>query len=1078
MAKLWKPLSCLLTSAIVITPVAMIATQNQATANATPQLATMQTFALSKAKTVNPTTAYYVSEDLFSLNVWDDKKDKPNQANLNKFKQLKENLEKTNDPNLEQLKTELVQTIDQVQGYHDYHQAKKAFAEFGSSTDAAIAWEDIKASVLQAYGNPPENWDDFENLKNINEQLLTISGITNDNQSVIETLSYQQLKTQDLLNSSTPNPTTDDIATVAGTDYKMLVKIATLDPTKAGIYQLNFQLDQKDYVWIIDNQTNQLGKDLTNFSDQLISFGRLTQYQDLKNKPLELGNFVLKATTVNEQPVVDVMVRLKQNQTMSQIQFSQPNSEQDQTLSPLKFGILDVQLKQDQTFQSLINNHGKTKAATTLIDPATNTQDSKTQAAKTIQFFNQSTVMTKATNNDQWQTNPTNQHLTWYSLANQPLSFNLNLINANVATKPQFKPLYDVQSGLQQILKPTYDGQSVPTLANQSLLINKTTFEKLPELVQTNWDQLSSLKLSASTTKGFAKQTLSFNNHIWYLDFDLNHPTFSPDLNQDQTFVLKDIRQAIFFESPRDLTFNNNQDSTLAPTIKDHPNALALKTVANLIKNYQDPQNPIAKMEISPNLKVLQWDQIAKLTNLASVTTSLAIFNDNQAKTYHDLWSYLNTFINQANQILKQIFGQTIANQLDPNRYQNQDSLAIVNQWFNINNPYLTNFNQSQVVFNQISNIVNDFKPNQDPSADQIKALNYQVEILITYQLEAIVNQFQALALIPFYQQLTNLINDPTKSQKSVIDGNQIKLLTINEHQFATLEQPLKATKVELTVQQQLISLIKLLRHDQVDLALGLLKPIQRQTWSTYDETKLTTFDPNEHIAINFQKAFLWVNIFAYFGFDLISPYLNQATIDPTKPLQIFDLNQQKLLNFDQGLETLITNLIAKPQLIKTIIAGFNIYQVLNQKLLAIANGTYQSPVATISNQQLVSAINQVLNQPVATNQQLEGWNLIISGDPNQLNRFINDLSTFNQANFTKIINAINDDQNIIKILNLFAPDWKREPANPQLIGIISGATLGGLALLAASGFIAYAYRKENFQKYQSKVKYQIESGE
>ena len=106
---------------------------------------------------------------------------------------------------------------------------------------------------------------------------------------------------------------------------------------------------------------------------------------------------------------------------------------------------------------------------------------------------------------------------------------------------------------------------------------------------------------------------------------------------------------------------------------------------------------------------------------------------------------------------------------------------------------------------------------------------------------------------------------------------------------------------------------------------------------------------------------------------DRISPYLNQATIDPTKPLQIFDLNQQKLLNFDQGLETLITNLIAKPQLIKTIIAGFNIYQVLNQKLLAIANGTYQSPVATISNQQLVSAINQVLNQPVATNQQLEG---------------------------------------------------------------------------------------------------------
>lgn len=1074
MAKLWKPLSCLLTSAIVIPPVVMIATQNQATTNATPQLAKMQTFSQSPSKTVNPQTAYYVSEDLFKLNVWDDAKDEANQANLEKFKKLKENLEQTNDPNLEQLKTELVQTIDQVQGYHDYHKAKKAFAEFGSSTDAAIAWEDIKASVLQAYGNPPENWDDFENLKNINQQLLTISGITNDNQSVIETLSYQQLKTQDLLNSSTPSATPDDIATVAGTDYKMLVKIATLDPTKAGIYQLNFQLDQKDYVWIINNQTNQLA-DLNNFSDQLSSFGRLGQYQDLQNKPLELGNFVLKTNLIDEQPVVDVMVRLKAKQTMNQIQFRQPISEQDQILNPLNFGILDVQLKQDQTFQSLINNNGKTRSTTTLIDPATNQQDSKTQAAKAIQFFNQSTLMKKAANNDQWQANPTNQNLTWYSLANQPLSFQLNLINTNVDSTPQFKPLYDVQSGLQQSLKLTYDGKTVPTLANQSLLINKTTFEKLPELVQSNWDKLSSLNLDASTAKGFAKQSLSFNNHIWYLDFDLNHPTFSPDLTQDQSFVLNDITQAIFFEAPRDITFTNTQNSTLRPTIKDHPNALALKTVANLIKDYQDPQNPIAKMELSPNLKVLVWDQIANLTNLASATTSLAIFNGNQVKTYHDLWTYLNTFTKQAHQILNQIFGKTVANQIDPNRYQNQDTLAIVNQWFNINNPYLTNFNQSQVVFNQISTIVNNLK---DPSAEQVKALNYQVEILITYQLEAIVNQFQALALIPFYQQLANLINDPTKSQKSIIDARQIKLLTINEHQFATLEQPLKATKVELSVQQQLISLIKLLRHDQVDLALGLLKPIQRQTWSTYDESQLTTFDPNEHIAINFQKAFLWVNIFAYFGFDLISPYLNQATIDATKPLQIFDLNQQKLLNFDQGLETLVVNLATKPNLIKTIVAGFNIYQVLNQKLLVIANGTYQSPVTNISNQQLVSAINQVLNQPVATNQQLEGWNLIISGDPNQLNRFINDLSTFNQANFTKIINAINDDRNIIKILNLFAPDWKREPANPQLIGIISGATLGGLALLAGSGFIAYAYRKENFQKYQSKVKYQTEGGE
>ena len=1070
MTKLWKPISWFsaLCTPLVIAPV-VITNQNANQDNLNRQIVKMQDvqpFVDKQTKTVNPTTAYYVSEDLFALNVWDDKKDEANQANLNKFTKLKENLEKTNDPNLDQLKAELVQTIDQVQGYHDYHQAKKAFAQFGSSSDAAIKWEDIKASVLQAYGNPPEQWDDFENLKNINDQLLTISGITSENQSVIDTLSYQQLKTQDLLTTSSPTTTTDNVSDVAGTNYKMLAKIATLDPTKAGIYQINFQLDQKDYHWIIDNQTNQLEKDLTNFSDQLISFGRLEQYQDLKNKPLELGNFVLKATTVDEQPVVDVMVRLKDKQTMTNISFTQPTNDQDPVLNPLNFGILDVQLNKDQTFQSLINNHGKTKAATTLIDAQTNTQDSKTQAAKAIQFFNQSVVMTKATNNDQWQTNPTNQSITWYSKAQAKVNFNLNLINANVESTPQFKPLYDIQSGLQQSLNLNFDGQSVPTLATQNLFINKTTFEKLPQLVQTNWDKLSAFKLNATTNQAIAKQTLSFNNHIWYLDFDLNHPTFSPDLNQDQTFVLKDIRQAIFFENPRGLTFSNDQSSTLSPTIKDHPNALALKTVAGLISQYQNPDSPIAKMSVSKNLQVLIWDQIGAITKLADATTAKAIFNQDQSQTYHHLWNYLTTFINQAQTILKQIFGKSIADQIDPNRYQDQDTLSLVNQWFNINNPYLINFNQSQAVFNQISTIAAAITNLKAATPDQIESLNHQVEILIQYQLEAIVNQFQALALEPLYQQFMHLFSDQTKSTKSVIDPQQISSTTVDQFTFATLKQPLKATTQELSFQQQLLNLIKLLRHEQFDLGLGLLSPIQRQVWNSFDETKLSSFTTSDHIAINFQKAFLWANIFAYFGFDLINPYLNQATINSTQPLQAFSSKTQKLVSLDQALELLMENLIQDQNQIKQIIAGFNLYQILNQKLIAIANGNYQSPILTISNQQLVSALNQVLDLPVATKNQLENWNLIINGDPNRVDRFINDLTTANP----KLIAAINDDQNIIKILNLFAPDWKRQPINPQLIGMISGITLGVLVLIALAGFIAYAYRQENFQKYQRKL--------
>ena len=1066
--KLWKSMLALASPFVIATP--LITTLSA-------KMTSQQTVATTKA-TVNPTTAYYVSKNLFDLNVWDDKTDQANSQNLTQFETLKTNLQASNDPNLGELKTKLEQIIDQVQGYHNYHQAKKEFEKFASSPDAPVKWDDIKEAVRQAYGNPPENWADFEDLKNINEQLLKISGITNENVAQIDQLSYTKLKTQDLLNSSTATDNSDNVADLAGSNYKFLAKIAILDPNKAGIYQLNFTLDDKQYHWIIDNRDKQLATSLANATDQLLTFGRLATYENLNNKPKELETFVLKKVMVDngvkeQVPMLELMVRLKANENLKNITFSQPVNDQDPLLNPLNFGILDVQLNNQQTFQSLINNNGKTtKAGVSLIDKTNNAKDVENQSAGKIQFFNQSTSMSAAANNDAWQTSTTNQNLTWYAKANSDsLSFNLNLINTNeTTTMPQFKPLYDVQSGLQSQLELGFNGD-LPTLNNHQILINKTTFEKLPETIKTSWKTTSNLQLVAQTNKQIAKQTLSFNNHVWFIDFTTNNPTFSPDLTKNQQFVLNDLTNGIFFETPRGFDQQQpfaSQTSKLVPTIGDLPNAIALTTIAKLFSQYNDPNSALAKLTVDSQLLIPMWNKAQEVNNLADVSVIFKPFSSaDNPKTYHDLWNYLSAFISQAQGFLKQLFDQDLANQLDAQRYQNSDFNLIVNQWFNISNPFLINFNPSQVAFNHISTIVQSIHdPNQITQA-QINALNHQAQNLINYQLEAIVNEFQALSFTPLYKQLVKLTSDQTKTNKTLVDPNQFHLLEQEQIKLVQINQTLKATTTAATLQQQMQNIVELLRQQDLDLTMAILGPIQRQHWNAYDATKLTTFKTTDHIATNFQKAFLWANLLIYFGYDLVSPYLNQTNFDPKGTIMVWDLNQNQLISFTQAIENLIKRLTTNQNQVKTLVAGFNIYQILNHKLNQISNG-YQSPNGTISNQQLVSAINLVFANPIATNQQLSNWNLIINGDPNKISSFINQLSTKGDQ-FAKLVKTLNDDQIIIKVLNLVAQDWKRQPANPALIGIISGAILGTFIVIGGIGYLIYNIRQEHFAKYQIK---------
>lgn len=1025
-------------------------------------------------RSTNPTTAYYLSKNLFELNVWDDQSDQENATNLQVFTTLKDNLNKTNDPNLDQLKEPLLKIIDQVFGYKSYRNAKKEFEKFASSPDATVSWDEVKEVIKANYGNPPENWDEFESLKNINNALLTISGINQTNIDQIETLSSQQLKTQDLITSNTSNPAeqTSSIHEVAGTDYTSLIKIATIDPEEAGIYQLNFELNNTAYQLNIDNRNQQLSQDWTNATDQLTFFGRINNYQQLSTAK-EIGNFVLTKSQLPDQPegrektVVNLAVRLKNGETLTKIHFSQP-SETNQFKNPFQFGVLDVQLTKTSTFVSYINSQGNNaQKPTTLIEAQTNNQDAKTQVAKPIQFFNNQLIINPPTNQD-WQNQPTNQSINWYAKANQALDLKLNLINQK-PDQPQFKPIYDSQSGRPLSLNLVYDGKTNPTFSPiQTILLNENRFNQLPELIKNKWEEFSAFQLlsTVDATKQVANQTLKFNDHWWFLDFSDQNPTFSPDLTQARTLSLPDPTQAIFFEKPRDYQANQPTTSSLKPTTTPLQNAKAWAIVSQLINQYRNPESKLAKMALTSELIVPIWDQ-STINNLAQATNSNQAFKNLENvphETMFDLWTYLTSFTTQAHVFLKQIFGATFANQLDPSRYKNPDITSIISNYFDLANPYLINFSPTQDRLNQIMQLIEKIDPNQ-PSDQQLMALNHQVQLLITYQIEAVINEFQSLAFSPLVNQLVHLTNDQTKIKRTTISPELIKFITTNDLSIATLNANIKVQQQDITLNQQMLNIIKVLRHPNLDLAMALLAPSQRHNWSAFNEQTLTTFNQNDHQAINFQKTLLWVNLLFYFGYDLITPYVSQATINLNQSPTIIDLNNNQALDFAQAIEAIVNQFSNQPNLIKTLIAGANVYQILNQKLNKINNG-YQSPITNISNQKLLAAINSVFNNVIGSKPQLEKWNLIISGEANKYQQFVNNLST-NNPQLPRLVKAINDDQNIIKLLDLVAPDWKREAANPQLIGIISGTVLAAITLLSIITYLTYHFRKENFQKYQ-----------
>ena len=334
----------------------------------------------------NPDEVFYTNEDLATKDVWDSTQKQEDATNKALFTNFTSNLNAITGTST--VKDELLKIDEEIQKYLKFKQVEKEFTE-NSTLNGLISWDNIKEAFKEQLGNPKEDFQEIEQLKEIDKSMAQLSGLTEDQPvSSIKQLVAQNLKSNNLTASTGSSSALNNVEQVAGTDFKNLIKIAEINLEQ----QQNFILDYtyqatsasnaaKGHL-IIRNDRGQV-KDATNLKeayDKLDIFGR---YDPLpkgatvgdSTHPKQQQNIVLK----KDNNTLTVLARLKTGQILRDISFSADGGQ------PEKFGILDVQANDKTTFRKIITSKNTTTEEK-LMDSTKNSQNSDDQLVS-IQFF-------------------------------------------------------------------------------------------------------------------------------------------------------------------------------------------------------------------------------------------------------------------------------------------------------------------------------------------------------------------------------------------------------------------------------------------------------------------------------------------------------------------------------------------------------------------------------------------------------------------------------------------------------------------------------------------------------------------
>lgn len=1008
--------------------------------------------ASQKNNLIGPHELFYLSQKLdSSVNVWDDSQNNENSTNYNKWKQFKEKLSALAGSS--SIKDELITIADQVLNVKSIKNIYKEIDNLKQTnswmSDTLI--QSLKDIVKNDTGYV-ESMDQIDGVNDIPNKLLSLSGIEEGTKiSTLSTVGNANMLTTDL--STQSSGTAGNIGSVAGQDFKYLAKIAEIDPTVEGSYALTFNWKKTasssnvSGTLFINNKSengqlplNQYKDNITNLSSTLDVFGRWNLGANgtlgSGNYDQSFENFVIQKGTDNTgKEVIEVLVRLKDNQTISNIQWGTdatiPGAVDLKTGSRL--GILDVQANDKNTFRSAILGNFSTRAASSQYPTSGKLIDNISNTVNTISFFSDTLTSKKITSKE----TRANRNLTFWQYGNLEYSLPLYYavgsesdITRNTIT---YNPISIYSNGSATSAQQTIILNSTETAPTD---ISPTTYSmfselknKLPNAVKADFVSASkiSLKSSLYSSQKVTKQELSFYDNFYAIG-NRDEGWNSVDVSGDVKFIkIQDPTQKIFFEDPFKITSANPEVKTTQIQAQETINerTAVIGFLGNVYQQFSLANSGDLAGETYRDLRYGKW--VPKGSNYSNIVYENSSFTGSA----HQLYTLLNNTWKAIRPAMDKLFGTTT----NDGRYDvtQQTAQTVVTSYLAFVSEFTADSSKLESLITEAITKVKEEVTNiteqttyDTLTSDLKKSLGVIMSKLIQLQLDTISNEFKLRLSTPLYNAIKDVISNTANKVSFTINatssflevtsstGNK-KLIKYTNNGWNNITSNTESTLND-AVQKMLQILYFNNNNGNTTVYLGnsIFNTGNLQTlFNSYSPTSLTSFVSDSYQTQNEKVAF-YAKLFSVFtNYNLQSKAQEMLKTGSTSSINSAEITSAfkdmllKITNQVQRIENIKEDVV-KSYYLDDLISGANAIIALKWKLEQLSTTTFSSR-AGIS-QKEANDIQQNIQNILNSNEQISSSELSIWSN------LI--LSSYNYAGYTENLSGRNGDSALMSMVD------------------------------------------------------------
>ncbi len=1017
--------------------------------------------AIQKNNLIGPHELFYLSKKLdSSVNVWNDTSNSEDTTNYNSWSSFKNNIAAVSGSS--SIKDELVTIANQVLNVKNIKSIYKEFDNLKQQnswmTDEMV--QSLKDAIKNQTGYV-ESMSEIIGIDEIPSKLLSLSGIEEGTKiSSLTTVgnNNSSMLTTDL--STTSSGTAANINSVAGADFTYLAKIAEIDPTVEGNYALTFGWKKSassstiNGTLFINNTKDKdnnlpLNQNKDNI-DQLFSsldvFGRWNLGTNgtlgTGNYDKEFENFVIqKGTSASGQEVIEVLVRLKANQTISNIQWGTDitvpgalNLKQG-----LRFGILDVQANDKNTFKSAILGTF-TKDASQSQYPTTGKLIDNSDNIKKVSFFSDTLTSKKIVTSKETQAN---RSLTFWQYGNLDLSLPLyyavgsesDIANNTITYNPISIYSNGSPTSAQQTIMLNSTDNAATTISPNTYSMFSDLKNKLPENVKNDFVSSSKITLTSSlyTTQKVTKQELKFYDNFYAIG-NRDEGWNSISVNGDIKFIkIQDPTQKIFFENPFPDAITTYADPTVLTSTVNAQETINERTtvigfLGNIYEQFSKSNSGDLTGENYSNLVYGKW--VPKGSNSSNIVYESATFNGSP----NQLYSLLNNTWKAIRPAMDKLFGITTKD----DRYDvtKQPPSTIVNSYLAFISEFTADSSKLESLITEaitkvkaeISNITEQTKY-EGLSTELKKSLGQIMAKLIQLQLDTISNEFQLRLSTPLYNAIKNVIlneenkvsftiQDPTSFLEVFTSESSKKLIKYSNDGWNKIVQNGESS-LKNNIQKMLNILYFNNSNNSTTVYLGnsIFNTGNLETlFNSYSASSLTTFVSDTYQTQN-EKVEFYGKLFSIF-----TNYNMQNKVqEMLRTGTAVSINESEIISVFKDVLLKITNQIQRTENIKEesvhsyylddLISGANAIITLKWKLDQLSTN-FMSAKATIS-QNEINDINQNIQNILNSNEQISSselsiWSNIILG-------------SFNYSDYTQNLSGRNGNDALMSMVDKIA---------------------------------------------------------